>query len=90
MVNIESLLTDGIKWTKLDISNFDDTARGIIATDQIKKGETLITVPLRQIINLKNIATDLRLDWRALVMSIEIAKIKAQSCLHMLPLLCIC
>ena len=69
MVNIESLLTDGIKWTKLDISNFDDTARGIVATDHIKKGQSLITVPLRRIINLKNIAPGLGLDWRALVMT---------------------
>lgn len=65
--DVQALLEGGLSIHKLCFSHFSSTDRGLAASAFITRGETLLSVPLRSIINLRNIANDLELDWRALV-----------------------
>ena len=59
-----SLIVDGIKVGNIRLSSFPETGRGLAATKDIRKHETLLTISTRRLLNLKVIGEDFDFDWR--------------------------
>lgn len=61
---LQSLSYDGIRVSKLQLTSFPDTDRGLGATTAIKRNEILLTIPNRHLLNLKVVGKEFDFDWR--------------------------
>lgn len=64
---LETLLYDGLRVKHLKLAAFEETGRGLAATAEVRPGETLMTIPIRHLLNLKNAGKELGLDWKSSV-----------------------
>lgn len=61
---LQSLSYDGIRISKLQLTSFPNTDRGLGTTSAVKKNEILLTIPNRHLMNLKVIGQEFGFDWR--------------------------
>lgn len=61
---LQSLLYDGIRVRKLKLEISPSAGRGLVATDSLRPGETLIIIPARHLINLKSVGKEIGFQWQ--------------------------